>query len=114
MFLNILQITNKQKCLLSERAFCASQIKLAKGDFMFSKAYNTEFKIEYNNVDALNRYPQDLLAEYNQSIEEGLDVEKYKDLFEAVAALNPGEYKTKMSDVIFEMVMNADMQKDYK
>lgn len=81
---------------------------------MFSKAYNTEFKINYNNIDALNRYPQDLLAEYNQCIEEGLDVEKFKDLFEAVAALKPSEYKTKMSDVIFEMVMNAGIRKGYQ
>lgn len=81
---------------------------------MFSKVYNSEIKIDYNNVDGLNRYPQDLMAEYNQSIEEGLDVEKYKNLFEAVAALKPSEYKTKMSNVIFEMVINADMQKDYK
>ncbi len=81
---------------------------------MFSKVYNSEMKIDYNNVDGLNRYPQDLMAEYNQSIEEGLDVEKYKSLFEAVAALKPGEYKAKMSDIIFEMVINADMQKDYK
>ena len=81
---------------------------------MFSKAYNTEFKIDYNNIDALNRYPQDLLAEYNQCIEEGLDVEKYKDLFEAVAALDPSEHKVKMSDVIFEIVMNAEIRKDYQ
>ena len=46
---------------------------------MFSKVYNTEFKIDYNNIEGLNRYPQDLLQEYNQCIEEGLDVEKYKD-----------------------------------
>ena len=81
---------------------------------MFAKIYNSEIKTDYNNVDGLNRYPQDLLAEYNQSMEEGLDVEKYKSLFEAVAALKPSEYKTKMSDVIFEMVINAGMQKDYK
>lgn len=81
---------------------------------MFAKNYNSEIKIDYNNVEGLNRYPQDIMAEYTQSTEEGLDVKKYKDLFEAVAALEPGEYKTKMSDVIFEIVINADMQKDYK
>ncbi len=81
---------------------------------MFAKAYNTEIKIDHNNVDGLNRYPSDLMAEYKQSIEEGLDVEKYKPLFEAVSSLSNGEYKTRMSDVIYEMVINANMQQGYK
>lgn len=81
---------------------------------MFAKAYNTEIKIDHNNVDGLNRYPSDLMAEYKQSIEEGLDVEKYKPLFEAVSSLSNGEHKTRMSDVIYEMVINANMQQGYK
>lgn len=81
---------------------------------MFAKIYNSEIKVDYNNVDALNRYPNDIMAEYQQSIEEGFDVEQYKDLFEAVAALKPGEYKTKLSDVIFEMVINSKIRSDYK
>lgn len=81
---------------------------------MFAKIYNTNIKPDYNNTEGLNRYPQDIMAEYNQSIEEGLDIEKYKSLFEAVAALEPGEYKTRMSDIIYETVINADMQPDYK
>ncbi|MBQ2847487.1 MAG: ADP-ribosylglycohydrolase family protein [Clostridia bacterium] len=81
---------------------------------MFAKIYNKEIKIDYNNVDGLNRYPQDLIAEYNQSIEEGLDIEKYKDLFEAVSALKSGEYKTRMSDILYEMVINAKMKPGYK
>ncbi len=81
---------------------------------MFAKVYNTEIKIDHNNVDGLNRYPSDLMAEYKQSIEEGLDVEKYKPLFEAVSSLSNGEYKTRMSDVIYEMVINANMQQGYK
>ena len=81
---------------------------------MFAKIYDTEIKPDYNNTEALIRYPQDLLTEYIQSTEEGLDVEKYKSLFEAVSALEPGEYKNRLSDVIFEMVVNADMQVGYK
>lgn len=81
---------------------------------MFAKIYNTEIRTDYNNVEGFNRYPQDIMAEYNQSIEEGLDIEKYKGVFEAVAALDPGAYKTRMSDIIYEMVINAEMQPDYK
>lgn len=81
---------------------------------MFAKIYNTEFKIDYNNVDALNRYPEDIMAEYQQSIEEGLDIEKYKNLFESVASLEPGKHKTELSNTIFDIVINADMRQDYK
>lgn len=81
---------------------------------MFAKIYDTEFKIDYNNVDALNRYPEDIMAEYQQSIEEGLDIEKYKNLFESVASLEPGKHKTELSNTIFDMVINADMRQDYK
>ena len=81
---------------------------------MFLKAYGTDMKIDHNNVDALNAYPSDIMKEYVQSVEEGLDVEKYKSLFEAVSALKNGEYKTRLSDVLFEMVMDAPVRKNYK
>ncbi|MBO5409990.1 MAG: ADP-ribosylglycohydrolase family protein [Clostridia bacterium] len=81
---------------------------------MFAKIYNSEIEIDYNNVGALNRYPSDIMAEYNQSIEEGLDIEKYKTLFEGVSALENGKIKSKLSDIIYEIVINADMQPDYK
>ena len=81
---------------------------------MFAKIYNTEIKPDYNQADGFNRYPSDVMAEYNQCLEEGLDVEKYKDFFESVAALENGEKKTQLSDRIFETVIGADMQKEYR
>ena len=45
---------------------------------MFAKIYDTEIKVDYNHVDGFNRYPADIIAEYNQSIEEGFDIEKNK------------------------------------
>lgn len=81
---------------------------------MFAKIYDTEIKIDYNNVDGFNRYPSDIMAEYNQSIEEGLDIEKNKALFEAVAEMENSEIKNRLSDIIYELVINAKMQPDYK
>ncbi len=81
---------------------------------MFAKIYDTEIKIDYKNDDGFNRYAEDIMAEYKQSIEEGLDIEKYKGLFESVAALESGPAKSRMSDSIFELVINADMREDYK
>lgn len=81
---------------------------------MFAKIYDTDIKIDYNQVDGFNRYPSDIMAEYQQSMEEGLDIEKYKPLFESVAALKNGEIKTKMSDAIYELVINSKIRSDYK
>ena len=81
---------------------------------MFAKIYNKEIKIDYNHVDGFNRYPSDLKTEYVQSVEEGLDIEKYKGLFDAVSAMPNGEYKTRMSDIIYEMVINAKIRSGYK
>lgn len=81
---------------------------------MYSEVYGTEIKIDYNQVDGFNRYPSDIMAEYNQCIEEGLDIEKQKALFESVAAMENGEMKTRMSELIFETVMGAKMRADYR
>lgn len=81
---------------------------------MFSKIYNTQIKIDYNQIDGFNRYLDDIGAEYNQSFEEGLDIEKHKALFDAVADMENGEEKLKMSNVIFEIVMNSKIKDGYK
>lgn len=81
---------------------------------MFSKVYDTEIKVDYNQADGFNRYSSDIQAEYVQSMEEGLDIEKYKALFDSVAAMKSGELKTKMSELVFEAVMGAGIRKDYK
>ncbi len=81
---------------------------------MFAKIYNTEIKPDYNNSDGFNRYLDDIMAEYNQSLEEGLDIEKHKAFFEEVSAMENGAEKTALSDKIFETVINADMRADYK
>lgn len=81
---------------------------------MFSKIYDKEIKIDYNQVDGFNRYLDDIMLEYQQSMEEGLDIEKHKSLFEAVAALENGETKAKMSDAVYELVINSKIRSDYK
>ncbi len=81
---------------------------------MFAKIYDTEIKIDYNNADGFNRYPNDIMAEYNQSIEEGLDIERHKAFFEQVAAMENGAEKTAMSEEIFDIVINSEIRADYK
>ncbi len=59
------------------------------------------------------RYSSSLVTEFRQSIEEGLDVEEYKPLFDAVGSLQISEFKEKLADVIFDMVINAPMRPGY-
>ena len=75
---------------------------------------SSEIKIDYNQADGFNRYLDDIMAEYNQSVEEGLDIAEHKEFFESVASTENGEEKAKLSDRIFEIVMNAKIRKDYK
>ena len=49
-------------------------------------------------------YHKLLETEYRQSVEEGLDIEQYKALFEAVMNMENSEYKAKMAEVLFEIV----------
>lgn len=80
---------------------------------MFSEIYNTELSFDHNQVDGFNCYPSEIMTEYNQCIEEGLDVSEYKALFESVAGMENGEIKTRMSDMIFELVMKSKIRNDY-
>ena len=55
----------------------------------------------YEKLHGWELYSEEMKAEYCQCIEEGLDVEKYKDLFEAVAKMPKGENKELLGDVFF-------------
>jgi len=73
-----------------------------------------EIKPKYSNISDWETYSASLMTEYRQCIEEGLDVESYKDIFEAVSRLPKGEVKKKFGDVIFDVVLNADTAEGYK
>lgn len=75
--------------------------------------YNREIKPKYANLHDWEEYSADLLTEYEQSVDEGLDVAQYKDTFAAVAQLPKGEIKKKFGDVLFEAVLQAKPQEGY-
>lgn len=70
-------------------------------------------KPQYENVHDWEFYSANIMTEYTQSIEEGLDIEKYKDIFAAVSKLPKDEIKKKFGDVLFEIVNTAPKQKEY-
>ena len=71
-------------------------------------------KPQYQNVHDWEFYSSNLLTEYQQSFEEGLDIEAFKDVFSSTSRLPKGEIKKKFGDVLFEVVSNAKQREGYK
>ena len=73
----------------------------------------TEIKPQYDQLHEYEFYPVNLLTEYQQCIDEGLDMEAYKDVFTAVYYLPNDEVKKKLGDALFEKVRSAKMRGNY-
>ncbi len=74
---------------------------------------NTLVKPQYMNMHDWEFYSSNLVTEYQQSIEEGLDIEKYKDVFNSVSKLPKDEFKKRLGDVLFEVVNTASQKENY-
>ena len=72
-----------------------------------------KIKPQYANIHDWEFYSSNLMTEYTQSVEEGLDIECYKDVFLAVSRLPKDEKKKKLGDVIFEIVTTAKQKEGY-
>lgn len=70
-------------------------------------------KPQYQNLHDWEFYSSNLLTEYQQSIEEGLEIEAYKDIFESVSRLPKGEIQKRLGDVLFDVVASAKVKEDY-
>lgn len=76
--------------------------------------FMSEIKPNYDKLGSWACYANDIMVEYAQCIDEGLDVEKYKDVFEAVSKLENSEIKKNFADVIQQIVRTAKLRDDYK
>ena len=72
-----------------------------------------QIKPQYANIHDWEFYSSNLLTEYRQSIEEGLDIEAYKDVFLAVSRLQKDERKKKIGDILFDVVISANQKEGY-
>lgn len=70
-------------------------------------------KPQFQKIPHWEFYSSDLLTEYRQSLDEGLDVEQYHDIFLAVAGLPKGEVKKKFGDILFDIVISAKNREGY-
>ena len=61
-----------------------------------------------------NLYLDNLMVEYHQSVDEGIDIEKYEALFKSVAEMPNGEVKEKIADALNELVLSLPQKSDYK
>lgn len=72
-------------------------------------------KIEprYDMMTGWDSYSDTLMIEYRQAMDEGLDLGQYESLFQAVSGMPKGPNKEKMSNILFELVINAPQRADY-
>ena len=70
-------------------------------------------KPQYEHIHDWEFYGSNLMTEYTQSVEEGLDLSAYTDLFTAVSRLPKGEEKKPFADLLFHAVQNAAMRADF-
>lgn len=68
---------------------------------------------EYDKLHGWEVYSTNLGIEWRQSLEEGLDIEKYRDLFDAVCKLPLTPEKERLADVLYDLIRNAPMRPDY-
>ena len=68
---------------------------------------------DYSQMNVWDSYAEDLRTEYRQAMEEGKDVETYRELFDSVAKMPSGLEKKEIADILFNMVMKAPMRADY-
>lgn len=76
--------------------------------------FNKSLKPKYANMHKWECYPSNLLTEYQQSVEEGLDLSVYTDLFTVVSKLPKSAIKEKLGDILFDIVLNAKTAENYR
>ena len=65
-------------------------------------------KPQYQNLHDWEFYSANLMTEYVQSIEEGLDIEAYKDIFESISRLPKGEFKKNFIFLLIKFLKNMN------
>ena len=75
--------------------------------------YSKTVKPSYANMHDWEFYSSNLKTEYLQSVEEGLDIEPYEALFDAVRMLPKNEIKKRLGDILFDIVLHAKPKEGY-
>ena len=70
-------------------------------------------KPDYANGHSWEVYSKETALELQQSLEEGLDIEAYADVFRAVQDMPGGVEKERIADVLFDIVSSAPIREGY-
>ena len=68
---------------------------------------------DYASIANWEAYSKNLSLEIEQSTDEGLDVERFRDVFRAVEKMDDGPEKDQMANVLFSIIGSAKMKNDY-
>ena len=68
---------------------------------------------QYKSIHQWELYSADLMIEYRQTIDEGKDISQYKNLFKAVADMPVSSHKEDISNVLYNIVLNAKQVDNY-
>lgn len=74
---------------------------------------NIQISPEYTKINEWDFYSSDVLTEFQQCIDEGLDVAEFNDRFIAVSEMDNCEEKNKEGDRLFSLVSKTEMRNDY-
>ena len=79
-------------------------------------SYHKQYDItpDFEELSSWDTYCKQLAIEYRQSIEEGLDIEKYKDIFMAVHNLEHDRHKVDIANVLYDIIKHAETRADFK
>lgn len=67
----------------------------------------------YQSIHHWESYPDQLMVEYIQCIDEGKNLEKMKPLFDAIYAMEAGNERERMSDILFSLICKAPIVEGY-
>jgi ADP-ribosylglycohydrolase len=76
-------------------------------------SYKNQFKLTPSPLNMDSPYFNQLRVEYNQCLEEGLDVEKYKDLVWAVSNIEDAQDRYRFANMVFDVLMKAEIKEGY-
>jgi len=77
-------------------------------------SYDKKMQPAYEKIHDWESYSSQLICEYRESVEEGKDIEKYKDLINAVSKMPASRHKEQIADVIFDIILNSPQAEEYK
>lgn len=78
-------------------------------------AGNTQIVPQYNKMQMWDFYTSNggLSREFEQCVEEGLDIEAYRDVFKAVSMLPTSEEKEQLADILFHIILNTKQRSNF-